>query len=100
MGFDPVLSFFTSVFWVIVLLKNDLLVLLLEMLDGFLEFILQNADIKVSIHPSINPGGIANALPTHTAPNHQETPSKLDCALNQSVTELLSRVLPAPGLAI
>ena len=81
----PGFSLFASMFRVIILLEDDILVPFLEVLDGLLEFILQNANIKVSIHPALNPSGIANSFPTHTAPHHQGSTSKLDSGLNQSV---------------
>ena len=48
--FEPRSGFFALVFGVIVLLKKDILVLFLEILDRSQEFILQNAAIKVKVH--------------------------------------------------
>ena len=68
--FEPRSGSFTLVFGVIVLLKEDILVLFLEILNRSQEFILQNAAIKVRVHPSINLGSIANSIPRHAAPHH------------------------------
>jgi hypothetical protein len=84
---------FASMFRVIILLEDDILVPFLEVLNGLLEFILQNADIKVSIHPALNPSGITNSFLAHTASHHQGSPSQLDSGLNQSFTKPLSLLL-------
>ena len=67
---EPGFGLFASVFRVIILLKDDILVPFLKVLDGLLKLILQNANIKVSIHPALNPSGIANSFLTHTASHH------------------------------
>ena len=92
---EPGFGLFASVFRVIILLKDDILAPFLEVLDGLLEFIIQNANIKVSIHPALNSGGIANSFPTHTAPHHQEPPFKLNSRLNQSITKALTLLFPS-----
>ena len=79
---EPGLSLFASVFGVIILLKDETLAPFLKVLDRLLELILQNANIKVSIHPALNPSSIANSFPTYTASHHQGPPSKLDSRLN------------------
>jgi hypothetical protein len=61
---------FASIFRVIILLEDNILTPFLEVLDRLLEFILQNADIKVSIHPTLNPSGIANFFLAYTAPHY------------------------------
>ena len=94
MVLEPGFGLFASMFRVIILLKDDILVPFLEVLDGLLKFILQNADIKVSIHPALNSSGIANSFPAHIAPHHQGSPSKLNSGLNQSFTKPLSLLLP------
>ena len=68
--FEPRSGFFALVFRVIVLLKEDILVLFLEILDRSQEFILQNAAIKVKVYPFINLGSIANSIPRHTVQPH------------------------------
>src|ERR1700742_1446447 len=74
---EPGFGLFAGVLGIIILLKDDILAPFLEILDGSLKFILQNANIKVSIHPALNPSGIANSFPTHTAPHHQGSPLNL-----------------------
>ena len=91
---------FASVFRVIILLKDEILMPFLEVLDGLLELIIQNANIKVSIHPALNPDGIANSFPTHTAPHYQGPPSKLDSGFDQGVTKALTLLFPSPLPAI
>jgi len=81
---------------VIILLEDNILAPFLKILDGLLELIIQNANIKVSIHPSINPSGIANSFLAHTAPHHQGSLFKLDSGLNQSFTKPLSLLLSGP----
>src|SRR6266851_3872223 len=97
---EPGFCLFSSVFSVIILLKDEFLTPFLEVLDGLLELIIQNANIKVSIHPALNPGGIANSFQTHTAPHHQGPPSKLNSGLNQSVTKALILLFLSPLPAI
>jgi len=82
MVLEPGFGLFAGMFRVIILLEDDILVPFLKVLDGLLEFILQNANIKVSIHPALNPSGIANSFPAHTALHYQRSPSKLDSGLN------------------
>jgi hypothetical protein len=65
---EPGFGLFASMFRVIILLEDDILAPFLEVLDRLLKFILQNANIKVSIHPALNPSGIANSFLAHTAP--------------------------------
>ena len=65
---EPGFGLFASMFRVIILLEDDILAPFLEVLDGLLKFVLQNANIKVSIHPALNPSGIANSFLAHTAP--------------------------------
>jgi hypothetical protein len=96
MVLEPGFSLFAGMFRVIILLEDDILAPFLEVLNRFLEFILQNAGIKVSIHPALNSSGIANSFLAYTAPHHQGSPSKLDSGLNQSVTKPLSLLLPGP----
>ena len=67
---EPGFGLFAGVFRVIILLKDDILAPFLKVLDGLLKFIIQNANIKVSIHPALNPSGIANSFLTHTASHH------------------------------
>src|SRR5216683_3087810 len=95
MVLEPGFGLFASVFRVIILLKAKILMPFLKVLDGLLEFIIQNANIKVSIHPALNSGGIANSFPTHTAPHHQEPPFKLNSRLNQSITKALTLLFPS-----
>ena len=97
---EPGFGLFAGMIRVIILLEDDILAPFLEVLDGLLKLILQNANIKVSIHPALNPGGIANSFPTHTPPHHQGSPSKLDSGLNQSVTKALTLLFPGPVPAI
>src|SRR6266853_2815113 len=97
---EPGFGLFASVFRVIILLKDDILVPFLKVLDRLLKLILQNANIKVSMHPALNPSGIANSFPTHTAPHYQEPPFKLDSELNQSVTKALTLLFLSPLPAI
>jgi hypothetical protein len=67
---EPGFGLFAGVFRVIILLEDDILAPFLEVLDGLLKFIIQNANIKVSIYPALNSNSIANSFPTHTAPHH------------------------------
>jgi hypothetical protein len=100
MVLEPGFGLFASMFRVIILLEDNILAPFLKVLDGLLKFILQNADIKVRIHPALNPSGIANSFPAHTALHHQGSPSKLNSGLNQSVTEALTLLFPSPLPAI
>ena len=68
--FEPRSGFFALMFGVIVLLKEDILTLFLEILDKSEELILQNAAIEVRVYPSINLGSIANFIPRHVASHH------------------------------
>ena len=68
--FEPRSGFFALVFGIIVLLKEDILVLFLEIIDRSQEFILQNATIEVRVYPFINLGSIANSISRHAAPHH------------------------------
>jgi hypothetical protein len=93
---EPGFGLFASIFRIIILLEDDILAPFLKVLDGLLEFILQNADIKVGIHPTLNPSGIANSFLAYIAPHHQGSYSKLDSRLNQSFTKPLSLLLSGP----
>jgi hypothetical protein len=61
--FEPGCCFFALVLRIIILLKEDILALFLEILDRAQEFILQNAAIEVRVHSPINLGSIANSIP-------------------------------------
>ena len=52
-----------------------------------LQVILQDLDVKVSIHPPINLASISNLLEQHTAPNHQISSSKLQASFCQSIIQ-------------
>ncbi|KAI9571215.1 hypothetical protein HD554DRAFT_2017383 [Boletus coccyginus] len=82
----PILHLFASMFGVIVLLKDDVRRIKTIKLQRIEQFILQNLKVKVPIHPTINLGSIANSLPSHTAPHHQRTSSKLHCTFHQPIT--------------
>jgi hypothetical protein len=62
MVFIPGFGLFAGVLGVIILLEDNILMPFLGILDGLLELIIQNANIKVSIHPFINSSGIANSF--------------------------------------
>jgi hypothetical protein len=70
MVLEPSFGLFASMFRVIILLEDDILAPFLKVFDGLLEFILQNANIKVSIHPALNSSSIANSFLAYTAPHH------------------------------
>src|SRR6266853_4375156 len=97
---EPGFGLFASMFRGIILLKDEILTPFLEVLDRLLELIIQNANIKVSIHPALNPSGIATSSPTYTAPHHQGPSFKLNSGLNQSVTKALTLLFPSPLPAI
>ena len=98
--FEPRSGFFALVFGVIVLLKEDILALFLKILDKSQEFILQNAAIKVGVHPSINLGSKTNFILRHAAPHHYGSSSMFECWLNKLLIELFLWSLPGPFLAI
>ena len=52
---------------VTILLKDDVRRIETIILQGLLELILQNSEIDVPIHPTINLASKANSLPSHTA---------------------------------
>jgi len=83
------------VFAIIGLLKKDILWLFIVIFKALLKFIFQNANKKVSIHPPINFSPISNPFP-----KHQRTSSKLDCFLDQPITQALSLPFPHPLLPI
>jgi hypothetical protein len=63
MIFEPGCCFFALMLRIIILLKEDILMLFLEILDRAQEFIFQNAAVKVKVHSPINLGSIANSIP-------------------------------------
>lgn len=77
MVLEPDFGLLASIFGIIILLEDEILAPLLKVLNGLLKLILQNANIKVSIYPGLNPSGIANSFPTYIAPYHQGSPPKL-----------------------
>ncbi|KZT01558.1 uncharacterized protein LAESUDRAFT_796108 [Laetiporus sulphureus 93-53] len=58
MVFEPILGLLAGVLGVIVLLEHHILHSFASILQAILQLILQNADIKVCIHPAINIAGI------------------------------------------
>ncbi|KZT01663.1 uncharacterized protein LAESUDRAFT_795612, partial [Laetiporus sulphureus 93-53] len=96
MVFEPILGLLAGVLGVIVLLKHHILHSFTSILQAILQLILQNADIKVCIHPAINLAGIPHTIPAHTAPHHQGSTSKLLGPFHQPITEALPWLLPHP----
>ena len=96
----PLLGSPTGVLGVIVLLKDNVIWSFAIILQGLLEFILQNLQIQVSIHPTINLASHSNPFQSHTTPHHQASSTKLYCPLHQPITQALSCLFPCPPLAI
>ena len=100
MVLEPILGLLASVFEIFFLLEDDALGGLVIKCKAALQVILQNLDLKVSIHPPINLASISNPLPQHTPPNHQRSSSKLQGSFHQSITQTLSCLFPHPFPAI
>ena len=91
---EPISGLLAGVLGVIVLLKDDVFWSLAIILQGILELLLQNLDIEVSIHPTINLTSQSNTIPCHTPQHHQRSSIKLLSSLYQPVTEALSCLFP------
>src|SRR3979490_2960185 len=66
----PFLGLFAGMLWIIILLKNNVSSSFTIVLQTGLKILLQNLDIEIPIHPSINLDSISWPIPCHTAPNH------------------------------
>src|SRR4051794_12499009 len=96
MVFKPSGGLLGLVFGIIILLKDDGGGIFAIVGKAFLEFILQDLGIKLSIHLPINLSSIPNTLPQHTAPHYQGSTPNLLSLLHQPITQSLSRFLPPP----
>src|SRR6266436_10093432 len=73
MVFEPSGGLFACVLGVIILLKGNVILGFVVKLDTFLEFFIQNLDVKVSIHPPIHPASILYPTPSHIIQPHTIT---------------------------
>src|ERR1700738_4129466 len=96
MVFKPSLGLFAAMLGVIVLLEDDIIYRMTIMVEAGLKVLLQNLDVKVPIHLSINPASIPNSIPQHASSHHQRSPSKLQSPFNQPIIQVLSRLFPHP----
>ncbi len=96
MALEPCLGLFAGVFGVIILLEYDLFKGFTPMLQTLLKFILQNLNIKVCIHLSLNLTAVSNPIPSHTALYHQASFPKLQCSFHQPITKPLPTFFSKP----
>src|SRR5229473_3700394 len=96
MVFKPFGGFLAGVLGVIILLENDVVLGFAIVFNSALNFFIQDLDIKIPIHPSINLASMSNTLPCHTAPHHYRSSTKLLSPLYQPVTQSLPSLFPHP----
>src|SRR5277367_5390103 len=96
MVLKPSVGLLEGVFGDIILLEDDITCIFLKVVEAFLKVLLQNLDVKIPIHPPINPASISNSIPQHAAPDHHRFSSKLLSPLNQPVIQALASLFPHP----
>ena len=88
--FEPLFGLFAGMLGVIVLLEDSVRGSFAKMTDAVHHVFVQNGCVEVSIHPAIHPAAIPDPCLCCAPSNHQQTPSKFERALHQSVCEALS----------
>src|SRR5437660_7468494 len=79
---------------VIILLKDNVIWSFVIKIQSLLQLLLQNLDIKLSIHPTINLACHSNLFSSNTAPHHDRSSFKLHSSLHQPT------IIPCPSPTI
>ena len=83
MVLEPVSGLVAGVLGVVILLKDDVVLGFVVVIDAFLKFILQDLDIKPPIHPPINLACIPNPFPGHSMQPHTMGDPPPNCPLSR-----------------
>ena len=73
MVLEPVLSLFTGMLGVIILLEDNISGGFVVIVERFLKLLIQDGTVELCIHLPFSPSCIPNAFPEHTAPHHHIT---------------------------
>src|SRR5260370_8122865 len=100
MVFQPLSGLLAGVFWVTILLEDDITGGFAIIIQSPLKFIPQDVAVEIRIHDPINFASQASPFPSHAAPHHNRTTPKLPGPFHYPFTDSLPPPFPYPFLPI